>query len=97
MTIMENEKHSIQSYNQIATVLLVLLCLTGLTIWVAGLHLGAISVGVALLIASIKGTTVLLYFMHLKFEQLYMKIFVAGVFLLFALVIIVTFLDYLFR
>jgi cytochrome c oxidase subunit IV len=94
---MENEKHTIQSYTQIATVLVVLLFLTGITVWVADLHLGAISVGVALLIASIKGTSVLLYFMHLKFEKLYMKLFVAGVFLLFALVIFITFLDYLFR
>jgi cytochrome c oxidase subunit 4 len=35
--------------------------------------------------------------MHLKYESLFIKLMVGGVFLLFALVVIITFIDYLFR
>lgn len=94
---MDHEKQHVQSYFQLTIVLIVLLFLTALSVFAAGLHFGAFSVGVALIIASVKGTTVLIYFMHLKFENLFMKLMVGGVFLLFALVILITFIDYLFR
>jgi hypothetical protein len=35
--------------------------------------------------------------MHMKFESLFMKLMVSGVFVLFALVVIITFIDYYFR
>lgn len=94
---MENEKHHILSYQQLTKVLITLMILTIITVFVAGLHLGVISVGVALLIASIKVFIVLTFFMHLKYESLFIKLMVGGVFLLFALVVIITFIDYLFR
>ena len=94
---MEQEKHVIQSYRQLAYVLLALLCLTALTVFIAGLHLGAFSVGAALIIASVKVFIVISFFMHLKYESLFIKLIVSGVFLLFALVVIITFIDYLFR
>ena len=90
-------KHHISSYFSHGVILTILLALTAVTVLVAELHLGAISVGVALLIASIKGTTVLTYFMHLKYESLFFKLMVAGVFVMYALVILFTFFDYVFR
>jgi cytochrome c oxidase subunit 4 len=68
-----------------------------LSVTIAEFHLGAISVAVALLVASVKGTTVLTYFMHLKHESTFFKAMVGGVFIVYALVIIFTFFDYLFR
>lgn len=91
------EKHHISSYTSHGIVLTVLLALTAISVLVAELHLGAISVAVALLVASIKGTTVLTYFMHLKYESTFYKVMVAGVFVMYALIIIFTFSDYLFR
>lgn len=79
------------------TVLTILLSLTALSVGMAELHLGALSVGIALLVASVKGTTVLTFFMHLKYESLFFKIMVSGVFLLYLLVIISLFFDYSFR
>jgi cytochrome c oxidase subunit 4 len=79
------------------TVLTILLSLTALSVAMAELHLGALSVGIALLVASVKGTTVLTFFMHLKYESLFFKIMVSGVFLLYLLVIISLFFDYSFR
>jgi cytochrome c oxidase subunit 4 len=46
-----------------------LVFLTGITVTVAGLHLGAASVLVALLIAGIKASIVVYLFMHMKYED----------------------------
>ena len=94
---MSTEKHHISSYTSHATVLIALLSLTALSVSLAELHLGALSVAVALLVASVKGTTVLTWFMHLKYETLFYKIMVGAVFFLYLLVIIFLFFDYLFR
>ena len=94
---MSTEKQHISSYTSQGVVLIILLSLTALSVGMAELHLGAISVAVALLVASVKGTTVITWFMHLKYESLFFKIMVAGVFLMYLLVIIFLFFDYLFR
>lgn len=78
-------------------VLLILLILTTLSILAIKIHVGAFTVALALLLASVKVTIVLTYFMHLKFENAILKIMVGGVFLLFAIVIAITFIDYYFR
>jgi len=87
----------ISGYRELALILLGLLFLTFISVLVTELHFGAISVFVALSIASVKVYLVLLFFMHLKFESLLLKLMVGMVFALFALVIIITFFDYLFR
>ncbi|QQS51384.1 MAG: cytochrome C oxidase subunit IV family protein [Bacteroidota bacterium] len=92
-----NEKHHISSYTSHALVLIALLVLTFITVYISKFHFGVFSVGVALLVASVKATTVLTWFMHLKFESKFTKWMVGGVFILFALVVIITFIDYLLR
>jgi cytochrome c oxidase subunit IV len=94
---MKNTTSHITGYSTYAIILVILLALTTLSVVVTGYHLGALSVGIALLIASIKVATVISYFMHLRSENLFLKIAVSGVFVLFALIIIITFFDYLFR
>ena len=95
---MEKEhKQHISSYYSLGTILVVLLILTALTVEAAGLKLGPLSVFAALIIASIKGTTVLTYFMHLKYDKPVFRIMVGGVFILFAFIIGITFIDYVFR
>ncbi len=94
---MKKHPNHISSYTSLATVLVVLLSLTALSVLVTKIHFGAFSVAVALIIAGIKGTTVLTYFMHLKSESGIIKLLVGGVFILFALILIITFIDYLFR
>jgi cytochrome c oxidase subunit 4 len=95
--LMQNNESHISSYSSHAIVLVVLLILTAISVSVTGWHFGPFSVVVALLIASIKVRTVITYFMHLKSENLFMKLMVTGVFVLYALVIIITFIDYYFR
>jgi cytochrome c oxidase subunit 4 len=94
---MDKIKHHISSYSSLAIVLIVLLFLTFLSVFVATLHFSTFAVGVALLIAAVKGTTVLVYFMHLKYEKRFLQIIVAGIFVIYALVIVITFIDYLLR
>lgn len=78
-------------------VLVILLTLTTISVLVTGIHLGPVTVAVALVIASIKVAIVITQFMHLRFENLFLKLAVSGVFTLFALVILITFIDYFFR
>jgi cytochrome c oxidase subunit 4 len=75
-----------------------LLLLTGVTVSVAGVNLGRLSVLIVLVIAGIKSTLVLLYFMHLKYEKgfLFMLIMPGTVFLL-ILFIGFVFTDIAFR
>lgn len=89
--------HHITPYRTYAWVLVLLLGLTFLTVWVAHFHLGSFSIGVALLVASIKAVLVLAIFMHLRFDHLLFKIMVTAVILLFASFILLTFVDYWFR
>jgi cytochrome c oxidase subunit IV len=94
---MKNHNTHISSDRLNWTVLLALLILTTLTILAIKIHLGAYTVALALILASIKVSIVLTYFMHLKFENLLLRLMVGGVFLLFAIVIAITFIDYYFR
>lgn len=94
---MKDHDNHISSDSLNWTVLLVLFILTTVSILAIKIHLGAFTVALALLLASVKVTIVLTYFMHLKFENLLLRLMVGGVFLLFAVVIAITFIDYYFR
>ena len=92
----ENITHEI-SYKTLFIVLIILLTLTATTVAVTSFNLHVWNVVLALLIASTKVYIVLRYFMHLKYEETFLKVFVAMVFSLFAVILIITFLDYFYR
>jgi cytochrome c oxidase subunit IV len=92
----QNTAH-ITPYRTLGKVLLVLLLLTCITVFVTSFNLTVWNVFIALLVACIKVFIVLSYFMHLKHESLLLKLLVSMVFLLFAAVIVITYLDYLYR
>lgn len=92
----QGELH-ISSFFSLGVVLLILLLLTTISVLVTGWHLGALTVAIALIIACIKAGTVIIHFMHMKFESLFLKLLVSGVFAIYALVIVITFIDYLLR
>jgi len=65
----ENEvAHHPLSYRALAGVLIVLLLLTAVTVAVSYVDCGFFNVHIALSIACLKVTMVLLFFMHLKYE-----------------------------
>ena len=75
-----------------------LLLLTCLTVSVAGMNLGRLSALVALMIAGVKSSLVLMYFMHLKYERgLFFRLIMPGTVLLLILFIGIVFTDIAFR
>jgi cytochrome c oxidase subunit IV len=74
-----------------------LLILTLITVRIAFFDLQNLTVTVALLVASVKTYLVGTYFMHLKSESKIISIFIGLVLLVFVLVMVILFSDYLFR
>ena len=76
---------------------LTLLALTATTITVAGMHLGRFSTLTALVIASIKASLVLWFFMHLKYEKRLFKYLLLVPVATLTVTIGLTFLDIWYR
>lgn len=94
---MSEEKHHIVPYRVYVLVLLALLVLTFASIGITSIELGEFTVAAALIFACIKTYLVLTYFMHLKYDKKYIVAMVIFVFAIFFVVIVITFLDYLYR
>jgi cytochrome c oxidase subunit 4 len=94
---MSEHKNHISTYKSQILVLLTLIMLTVLTVVITSVHLGPFNTAAAMLIASIKGAIVLLYFMHLKFDEKIYRFMVTLVLAIYVVVIIITFFDYLYR
>lgn len=94
---MSEEKHHIVPYKTYAVILLVLLAFTFASIGITHIELGAYTVAGALLFAIVKSYLVLTYFMHLKYDKPYIRFMVIFVFAIFIVVLVITFLDYLYR
>jgi len=94
---MSEEKHHIVPYRVYFIILAALIVLTLLSVAITSIELGQFTVAGALVFAVVKSFLVLTYFMHLKYDKLYIKLMVAFVFAVFVVTIIITFLDYLYR
>lgn len=97
LQIMENEKNHIIPYRTFLYVLALLITLTLTSVAITQIYLGTLTVLLALLIAAVKSSFVLRIFMHLKFENKMFSIAVIAVVLIISVLIIITFLDYLYR
>ena len=92
-----NHEPHIFEYKTLLYVLLALFVLTGITVGVSYIDLGKLNVWIALGIASIKATCVLLIFMHMKYEgEVLAWSFLGTVFFL-GIMISFTFWDVAFR
>lgn len=94
---MDHHENHITPYSTHLKVLVALLFLTFITVAATCIEFGTLTVTVALIIASVKVAIVLTWFMHLKYEDKLFRYMVIGVFILFALIVGVTFFDYAFR
>ena len=92
----ENDQHIMQ-YKTQAMVLAGLLLLTGITVGVSFINLGQANIWITLLIASIKGSLVLMFFMHLKYEGRVMVFSFLGTIFFLAIMISFIFWDVAFR
>lgn len=93
----EHADHHIVSPVQYTAVYVTLLLLTGLTVWAAYWNMGLLNPIVALLIATIKASVVILFFMHAIYQSRLIKLTVASGFFLFLVLITMTLLDYMSR
>jgi cytochrome c oxidase subunit 4 len=90
---MESKKYQIY-----ILVWLGLVILTGITVSMAGMNLGLLSIVIVLSIAAIKSGLVLSYFMHLKYETgLLFKLMIPIVLAVLTIFIGLTFSDVAFR
>jgi cytochrome c oxidase subunit IV len=94
---MDSEKTHIIPYRTLLSVLAVLIVLTLTSVAITQIYLGTLTVVLALLIAAFKSSFVLRIFMHLKFEKKMFSFAVIAVVLILIAVIVITFLDYLYR
>ncbi len=94
---MEKPEHHIVPYKTFIFVWIALVVLTATTITVAGLHLGRFSMLTALVIASIKASLVLWFFMHLKYEKRVFKILLLVPIATLTFIIGLTFFDIWYR
>ena len=69
----EHDDQHIQPYTQLLAVLAALLALTAVTIWASRIELGGLNIWMTLLIASLKSSFVLLFFMHMKYEGRFIR------------------------
>lgn len=93
-----NEHHTQHSHGYGAYVLvwLALMALTGITVAVAGINFGKITVATALFIATVKTYLVLTIFMHLRTESKTFRVFVAVALLFLLISFVLLFTDYSF-
>lgn len=94
---MSGDKPHIVPYRVYLIILVALIALTLGSIWITSIEMAEYTVAAALLFAVVKSYLVLTYFMHLKYDKRYIKAMVGFVFAIFLVVIIITFLDYLYR
>ena len=92
---METRAHTV--YSKYLMVWLALLLLTGMTITAAGLQFGQWSILAAILIAGVKGTLVLFYFMHLRREPVLFKVTLTVALFTLVVIMLLTFADVSFR
>lgn len=83
-------------YGKYVLVWLALLTFTGITVAVAGINFGRLTVAAALIIASVKTYLVLTIFMHLKLEQKVFRIFVIVAIFFLSVSFVLLFSDYSF-
>ncbi len=90
-------KHHIIQPRLYLTILIVLLVLTATTTGVAFLDLGVLNPIVALAIACIKATLVILFFMHLRYSSKLLKLTLCAGLFTFTVLILLTLTDYMSR
>ena len=93
----EDPKHHVTSYAVYFSIFFALMILTAVTVWVAFVDLGPLNTPVAIAIATLKATLVILWFMHVLHSTRLTWVVVIGSFLWLAGFFVLSFSDYLTR
>ncbi|MGE4506895.1 MAG: cytochrome C oxidase subunit IV family protein [Desulfovibrionaceae bacterium] len=92
-----NAEHHGPGYGLFVLIWVALLVLTATTVGVSTIDLGFLNVLVAMAVASTKAALVVFFFMHLKYENLTLKLMVLTAFVILAIFIGMTFFDTAYR
>lgn len=79
------------------TIFFLLIVLTGFTVFVSKFDFGIMNLPVALSIAIVKATLIMLFFMHVKYSSRLTQLFVLSGFFFMGILFFFTFCDYLTR
>ena len=94
---MHNEKNHITENIVYIKTWVVLLLLTALNLTIVTVTHRKWIAGVIILISVVQAMIALNWFMHLRWDNRLFRVLVIGVFSLYAVILIITFLDYFFR
>ncbi len=97
MGMQKDNDHYIVPYSIYVNVWLALLALTVITVSVSYIDMRNVAILTAVLIATVKCTLVLLYFMHIRFGKPLYVVMILAVLLTYAIFIGLTFTDYGYR
>jgi cytochrome c oxidase subunit 4 len=97
MGMLKDKDHHIVPYSIYVNVWLALLALTVVTVAVSYIDMRNVAILTAVLIATVKCTLVLLYFMHIRFGKPLYAIMILVVLGTYAIFIGLTFVDYGYR
>jgi cytochrome c oxidase subunit 4 len=89
--------HQLVPYTTYVVVWVVLMVLTAITVSVSYVDMKHVTVLTASIIAAIKGLLVVLYFMHIRFENRIYALMIVVVLGTYAIFIGLTFVDYWYR
>jgi cytochrome c oxidase subunit 4 len=92
-----NGTHHITPYSTYIIVWVALMALTSITVAIAGFDVGLTGLFIALSIAAIKSILVINIFMHIKFDELIFKVFLAVSLLTLFVIFLLTSFDILNR
>jgi cytochrome c oxidase subunit IV len=90
-------KKNVRPFSSYVSIWLGLLALTIVTITVAGLNLGSFSVLGAIVIATIKSSLVVWFFMNIKYEDKVFKLMLGLAIFTLTIILLLTFADTAFR
>jgi cytochrome c oxidase subunit 4 len=89
--------HHVVSWRTYLVIFLALAVLTVVTVQAAGRDFGAFNTVIALGIAAVKATLVILFFMHVRYSPRLTTLVLFSGFVFLAILILITFADYLSR
>ncbi len=90
-------RHHVVSWRVYLVIFLALAVFTVVTVLAAGRDFGVLNTVIALTIASVKATLVILYFMHLRYSPRLTSLVLFTGFVFLAILILLTIADYLSR
>ena len=93
----EQHDHALVPYTTYVAVWAILMVLTVITVGVSYVDMKHVTVLTASIIAAIKGTLVVLYFMHIRFESRLYALMILVILGTYAVFIGLTFVDYWYR